>query len=510
MNSLSHLLIRSDAGSRIGIGHVMRCLAIARAWRARGGRVTYLSCCESDVLRRHIEAFGIGFVALEETHPASSDLETTQLMLEQLPSSWLVMDGYHFDSSYQMEIRAAGYRLVVIDDKAHLPYYHADVLLNQNINAERLTYRCDRDTILLLGTSYVLLRPEFLAWRDWRRTISHMARRVLVTMGGGDPDNVTLKVIEALHQAELPDLESVIIVGQANPHLDILQQVVKLSTGNMRVLANVIQMPELMAWADVAVSSAGGTCWELAFMGLPTLSLVVADNQREIAEELDTAGVTINMGYFKEVTSSTIARSLTALCNNYDRRSRLSHQGQQLVDGTGANRLVTLAHSLEQPPGKDLLEIRQATAGDGFQLWRMANDPGVRTNSFSSEPISLDSHLKWYKSKLASPDTCIWVVELSGVIVAQVRYERVEPGTAEIDFSVLAELRGKGLGAEALQVTGSRACDELNVKRVRGVVLQSNEASARAFVKSGFRKVHEGLVRGYPCYIFERDCSSWG
>ena len=124
-------------------------------------------------------------------------------------------------------------------------------------------------TRLLLGTRYVLLRREFWPWRGWRREIPAVARKVLVTLGGGDPDNVTLKVIRALAQVEIEGLEAVVVVGPANPHLEELQAAVKDTPHPIRLESNVTNMPELMAWADVAITAGGSTCWETAFMGLP-------------------------------------------------------------------------------------------------------------------------------------------------------------------------------------------------------------------------------------------------
>ena len=112
-------------------------------------------------------------------------------------------------------IRKNDYRLIVIDDMAHLDHYHADILLNQNIHASSLRYSCERDTVKLLGCEYVLLRMEFLKYKDWKRDIPYKAKNILVTMGGGDPDNVTLKVIRALNSLYDWDLEVIIVAGPA-------------------------------------------------------------------------------------------------------------------------------------------------------------------------------------------------------------------------------------------------------------------------------------------------------
>ena len=152
------LIIRADASHQMGVGHLMRCIALAEACQARGGQVIFLSHCKQDGLRRRIEATGIPFVPLNASHPHPLDLRTTlslaQTCAQKSASPWIVLDGYHLDPAYQQSIQLAGYRLLVIDDMAHQPQYFTDILLNQNLGAEQLTYPCSPDTQKLLGAQY--------------------------------------------------------------------------------------------------------------------------------------------------------------------------------------------------------------------------------------------------------------------------------------------------------------------------------------------------------------------
>ena len=346
------LLIRADSSAQIGTGHVMRCVALAQAWQAGKGGAFFLSYCESQTLRQWIEAAGIHFHPLSYRHPHPADLPTTLALLRELRAECLAVDGYHFDPDYQRSVRAAGYRLLVIDDFAHSPAYHADLLLNQNIHAAQLGYACDPGTTLLLGPRYALLRPEFLSWRGWCRIIPKAARKVLVTMGGGDADNVTLRIIRMLQQIRGIELEARVAVGPACPHLKELRQVVADDDGHLRILTNVTDMPALMAWADVALAAGGSTCWELAFMGLPSVVMILAENQRGIAEALDGAGIAMNAGYFDRVSDARLAQALVGLLLAPERRRQMSQTGQQLVDGGGAGRVIeTLRASLVAASG---------------------------------------------------------------------------------------------------------------------------------------------------------------
>jgi len=336
----ANILIRADASAEVGTGHLMRCLALAQGWKARGGQVVFVTACESEVLCQRLLDEGFQVVMLEQSYPDPYDWEHTLQVLAAHSDAWLVLDGYHFDPVYQRQIKEAGHRLLVIDDMAHLDHYYADVVLNQNINAERLHYACESYTRLLLGTRYVLLRSEFLAWQGWQREIPKVARKVLVTLGGGDPDNVTLKVIQALQQVNVDDLETVVVAGASNPYFRELQSAIRNPQSAIRVVQNVINMPKLMAWADMAVSAGGSTCWEMAFMGLPSLILVTAGDQRTVAAGLHERDVMVSLGWWEQVRDQEVVELLGWLLEDATKRAEMSQLGQQLIDGRGSERML--------------------------------------------------------------------------------------------------------------------------------------------------------------------------
>jgi UDP-2,4-diacetamido-2,4,6-trideoxy-beta-L-altropyranose hydrolase len=333
------LLVRADANARTGIGHLMRCLALAQEWHSRGGEVTFITACDSGSLRQRLSGGGFQTVLLERCHPDPSDWAVTSEVLARHPDTWVVLDGYHFDPDYQLHIRAVGHRLLVIDDTAHLDRYYADVLLNQNIYASQLDYVCEPYTRLLLGSRYVLLRSEFQAWREWQREVPRVARKVLVTLGGGDPDNQTLKVVRALKHVDVDELQAVVVVGASNPHYRELEVAIRDSLIEIRLVRDA-GMPELMAWADVAVTAGGTTCWEAAFLGLPSVLLVLADNQRDVATGLHERGIATSLGWWEQVNEAEMAQVLGALMKDVTRRIEMSQSGRNLVDGRGGEQTL--------------------------------------------------------------------------------------------------------------------------------------------------------------------------
>jgi len=502
------LLIRADANTRMGIGHVMRCLALAQAWKDTGGEVIFITACESADLLQRLSDEGFVTIQLDTPYPDPVDWEITPRVLRDHPGAWVVLDGYHFDEAYQQRVKEAGRRLLVIDDMGHLEHYCADVVLNQNFHAEQLDYSCEPYTQLLLGTQYVLLRREFLEWQGWKREIPEVVRRILVTLGGGDPDGVTFKVIRAINRLEFEDIEVRVVVGPSNLHRASLKEAVHHSPFNIKLLPSVENMPELMAWADVAVSAGGSTCWEMAFMGLPNVILVLAENQRGVAEGLDSCGVALNLGWRADISELDLAQALRMLMSNPARCKAMSETGRQMMDGPGTDRVVSVMDERVQAvSAADHLRVRRACFQDAELLWQWANDPTVRMSSFHPGSIPLGEHIEWYKKKLTSPNTRIWMLELDQVPVAQIRYDRLCTDTAEISFSIAADYRGKGLGTRALVLTSGMACRELGVKRLKGVVFSSNEASVRTFTKSGFECVGQEQVSDELCRIFVREWS---
>jgi len=333
------LVVRADATAAMGVGHVMRCLSLAQAWARAGGRAVFLSHCESGRLRKLIAASGFGFVALARADADPAGLDALSALVPVEPA-WVVLDGYHFDEAYQASIRALGCRLAVLDDMNHLPRYDADVVLNQNPNAASLRY--DTQARLLAGTGYALLREEFLRLRPVARQHPPHARNVLVSMGGGDARGAVSAALGLLRHVECAEIR--VALGPASPVEGFEPDGGQQGAGRVRLL-HCPDMPELMAWADVALSAAGSTCWELAFMGVPSALVVLADNQAGIAARLHESGAALSLGRQEELGADAVP-VLREFFDSPDMRSGMSRRAQALVDGQGAERVVRILREM--------------------------------------------------------------------------------------------------------------------------------------------------------------------
>ena len=335
-----NILIRADASTYIGTGHVMRCLALAQGLQDQGGRAIFVLSNKSPALEARLLSEQMLILHLSVEVGSDEDAHQTVDFAYQFAAKWVVVDGYHFGAKYQKAIKNFGNSLLFFDDCGHANYYYADLVLNQNISAHQDLY-INREpyTKLLLGTDYTLLRKGFCQWLQWHRKINLVASKILVTFGGSDPDNVTLKVIQSLLLVS-NDLEVIVVVGGSNPHHKKLQSVTESNLA-ISLQQNVDNMPELMAWADIAIAAGGSTNWELAFMGLPSIVIAIADNQKAIAAELDRQGVIINLGWHQDVTIEQISLVLRELIGDRHKREDMSQKGRKLVDGNGASRVAS-------------------------------------------------------------------------------------------------------------------------------------------------------------------------
>lgn len=341
MSAHKLLMIRADASLEIATGHVMRCLALAQGWRGQGGEVVFVMAESTPAVERRLKAEQVGIERIDAEPGGLKDMELTRSLAVEKSAVWVVIDGYRFGAHYQQHVKAARQRVLFVDDYGHATRYFADLVLNQNAHADETRYRHRAaDTQLLLGPQYALLRREFALWRDWKREISATGNRILITFGGSDPDNFTLRVLEALQRASLNGIEAAVVVGGNNPHLESLERAAEKSPKQVRLIKDASNMPELMAWADCAVAAAGATCWEMCFLGLPALLADLAPNQLPTARRLNELGAGFYLGNPKDISSSVICEKLQWLLSSAERRIAMSAAGRELVDGMGVSRVI--------------------------------------------------------------------------------------------------------------------------------------------------------------------------
>jgi UDP-2,4-diacetamido-2,4,6-trideoxy-beta-L-altropyranose hydrolase len=339
------LSIRADSSITMGTGHIMRMIALAQAWREDGGEVVFLCAETTPALEERIRVEGCGLEKLAVVPGSKEDLLATCSSISRhankASSVAVALDGYQFGSDFQRGLKESGCRLLVVDDYGHAGFYHADLVLNQNISAYASLYASRGDaTNLLLGPEYALLRREFLQFRNRAGEIPERAVRLLVTLGGADADNVTKKVIDALAGS---GLEVKVAVGGSNPHLASLRQAAGAAsrgTTKVELVIDSREMPQMMVRADFAVAAAGSTSWELAFSGLPTLFIILAVNQAGNAREMESRGFGLCLGEHSEFDERRFRDAVSSLAADRRLRAGFASRGRELVDGLGAAKVA--------------------------------------------------------------------------------------------------------------------------------------------------------------------------
>jgi UDP-2,4-diacetamido-2,4,6-trideoxy-beta-L-altropyranose hydrolase len=284
---------------------------------------------------------GANVVSIVAERASLADARETAKRAREARARWIVLDGSEFSGDYQVAVRDSDLFLMVIDDEAREANFAADLLLNHNAWAtpELYAHKIGRAR-LALGGRYALLRDEFKSWQLWRREIPESARRILITTGGSDPHKATLQILRGLDPLNRKRLETTVVIGSAAAHREEVER--EAAVCGAKVVVDARNMPELMAWADLAISAAGGTCWEMAFMGLPALTLVTADNQERIARCLSERGAALSLGRADESTHERVAACVARLLDDPLERTTLSRAGRRLIDGRGASRVVEL------------------------------------------------------------------------------------------------------------------------------------------------------------------------
>jgi UDP-2,4-diacetamido-2,4,6-trideoxy-beta-L-altropyranose hydrolase len=514
---MTAILIRTDASLSIGSGHVMRCRTLARELRRRGGEVTFLCRRQSGdligLLEQEFPVLALPELPLAATQTSAGlPLQRRELYgawlgcsqtqdavdcLEALRqagirgASWLVVDHYGLDAVWEDQLLAGlggdrSPRLLVIDDLADRPH-QADLLLDQNffgeITEERYAGLVPAHCRQLLGPHYALLGPEYAQLHPLVPPRTEL-RRVLVFFGGVDPDNLTGRALEALLDPQLADLAVDAVLGLHSPHRQAVTEIVARRP-HTTLHAPLPSLAGLITRADLAIGAGGATTWERACLGLPSLVVAIAENQLPFAQTLDQAGELRLLGTAATVSAEQIRQAVLSALRTF----RPSVGGHGLTDGWGAARMASALLGYQGP-----LRLRLATATDEALLLRWANDPLVRANSFSPDPITPADHRQWFQAGLADPNRLLLIAEDSqGCPVGQIRFDRklltTSPETEEalIDLSMDRSARGQGL-ATALLRQGLQAMEQRwgpSIEAV-GEVLVGNTASQATFARAGF------------------------
>jgi len=352
------ILIRLDASAQIGTGHLMRCLTLANEAKHKGWKSCFVLRDPNEGIIELITSFDHRVKNLSSFCDNSStvanasdqgnwlsvsqmqDAEDTKRIVLDYDPEWIIVDHYALDANWLAIIKKCDAKIMVIDDIGNRELI-CDILIDQNLGAsvEKYQDKVPKECKLLLGPGFALLRNEFKEWRErsLHTRFDRKIKNVLITMGGADEKNYTLRVLKELSKSKnAANTQFTVVIGSLYMHQNELNGFVETTKLNISVLSNVANMAEVMSAADLCIGAAGSTSWERCCLGLPSITLAIADNQLGIVDQLVK-------------NNCTLASNLKDIVNDFNsfftegsatKLMRFSKNSASISDGRGVQRVL--------------------------------------------------------------------------------------------------------------------------------------------------------------------------
>ena len=484
-----NVLILTEGGQDIGFGHITRCSSIYEAFEEKGFSPELIVNGDETVQN----------LVSDKRYRIMDWLRNRSHLFDMIkPSDIVFIDSYLSDSDLYEEISNRAGTAVYFDDNMRIDYPKGFVL-NGAILAEQMPYPKKEDVTYLLGARYSPLRKEF--WEVPKKAIRDDPEVILVTFGGTDIRNLTLRVLKLLIHT-FPKLLKKVIIAEGFQNVAEIQQV-KGNHIELIFSPGAEEMKKAMWESGIAISAGGQTLFELARMGVPTIVVTVADNQSNNVRGWEATGFVEYAGQWDEDGLIDTISQKIRLLRSKSLRQRKYKVGRETVNGLGSSRIVK-----EVLSGffRSRFTLRQATHADARDIFDLANDDIVRKGSFESDPIEWEDHLIWLKEKLSDSNCLFFIVDCQGEFAGQIRFDTI-PETKEVEISISLQKSIRGLGLSPFIV--SRSIEQLlkvrkDVKVVRAYIKRNNTASIKCFEAVGFKFLKNVRMKGHQAGIYER------
>lgn len=347
-----NLFIRVDAGTKIGTGHVMRCLTLADSLKKRFDEIVFIANEMPNNLSKFVKDKGYklhfihGYTHIEGQRIQIRQKKAIQIDVDQCnkiinsyknAKNWLLIDHYGIDKQWEKKIRKHIEKIIVIDDLANRKH-DCDVLIDQNFYKnmkKRYEKLVPRNCLQLLGPKFTLLRPEF---KNARKNIKirNNVRRILISFGGSDPTNETIKVLRALKCFD-DEYKIDVISGIANSNKTSIKRLCA-TMKSTSFYTHTNNIAKLMAQSDLSIGGGGSTTWERCCLGLPTIVSILGENQLQLTNDVAEIGCVINLGLASKLKSEDYTKTIKELKPKM--LQEMSKKCFTLIDGNGDIRIT--------------------------------------------------------------------------------------------------------------------------------------------------------------------------
>lgn len=330
--------IRADGGPNIGIGHIERCLTLSQQLRKDGAEIFFITKRNKSVSEK-IRAEGFDILEFSPDLNLVEDLRYTLHKLNIKRAKIAITDSYAIEEYYLNQL-AALTELITIDDFASFSF-PSDIVINQNIYADKLKYRSlTSKTKFLLGPKFALLRPEYSNLE--RRKIESKIKKILITLGGADFHNLTPRILEVLGAID-QDFSITIMIGTFfTSQRQIMKAMQKFQSKTIRLIRFKNEFHKILFEHDLAITGGGTTTYALAATGTPALSFRLANNQKQNIQSLANYGTLIDLGWGNKLDKTRLKKLVINLMENFHLRQKMAQLGQMLVDGQGVKRICSI------------------------------------------------------------------------------------------------------------------------------------------------------------------------
>lgn len=470
MKNKTKIYFRVDANHLIGLGHLVRSLALAQ------------------MLKNNFE---ILFIYKEIPKSISDDIIQNNFSLLEIKNDEeffeeigtddiIVLDGYQFNSNYQKKIKQRGAKLVCIDD-LHQGQFYADLIINHNPGITTRDYEATIYTQFALGKDYVLLRPKFLKEAASKQRQADEVTSILICFGGADPKNLTETVIKEVKQFK--QFQKIIVVTGISYRFSASIDSIANFDNRISHYHSISedQILQAMLSVQLIIVPASGVLLEALAVGSRIISGFYIENQKHLYSHYKNINAFIDAGDFSAL------KIKEAITSSFE----TSTNSPKIIDGFSGIRLLKSFAILDL---MSKVKIKKASSSDLCTTSQWARSPEIRSFSFNKMKISKEEHINWFNNKLEDCNCFYYIAEIHGDPVGSIRFD-ISNGEAIISYLVDSNFQGKGIG-QILIRNGIIALKEevkglnLKISKISGYVLTDNIASIKTFQKLGFIEIN--------------------
>lgn len=478
------VLFYCNAGSQVGLGHVMRTLTIAGEASASGWTPTLAGPFDHRALTVIAAQGFTGEIKVDFKGETLSEL--AQSAENDLPTV-IHVDSYEGDIEPNLNVLASRGVFVSNMQDGKFGARQATLAIDANLSAENRPEPFLQNSARLLGASLALIRPQVKAALTQRRNTHD--ERVLVVLGGSDPHESTLAVAHSI--AGLPISVNFTIVAPNTQH-ERLAETFRHTERDVEILSFVEDLPALAVQHDLIVSAAGTSVWDFAYLGIPLALVLVTENQRAGYAAAVSAGIAVGLGDAQSLKSKSVADEIARLLEDVEGRQQLRYRGQDLVDGRGSWRIVSAWEQMLDflpsriEPNQIACKAREATQSDAQMLLDWRNDETTRRVSRDSGEIDWQTHVTWLKNVIESTDRQLYVIEDSeSEAIGTVRWDQLLANEWEVSITVSPSHRGRGMAAQVL-AAGEQVLRASKSVSAIATIHEDNVPSRKLFARAGY------------------------